>query len=258
MRSLVVLVAFLVGCAHFDPRKTETFHQLDGEPRYFVYVPKDWSPDRAWPVVLYLHGAGEWGRDLVAPTQSGLALHAEESHGTFPAIVVIPQAPPRTFWGMPENNIRALRALDEAMVKWHGDPSRVYLTGNSLGGYGTYFMGAAYPERFAALVPICGGVRGKAPSADAPFADVPDDRRADVVAEKIGKVPVWIFHGKKDWVVPVASSREMNAALQKAGGEVHYTEYGDLGHHSWDRAYADPQLWAWVLSKRRSQSDASK
>jgi len=249
MRPLLALALLLVGCAHFDPRKVPTFHQLDSGT--FVYVPKDWSADRQWPVVVYLHGAWERGRDHVAPTQDGLGLKVERSGGTFPAIVVMPQAPPGTYWGMPENNVRVFHALDEAMAKWHGDPARVYLTGNSLGGYGTFFMGAQYPDRFAALVPICGGVRGKAPAPDAPFADVPDDRRAATIAQMIGKVPVWIFHGGSDLIVPVRGSREMKDALEKAGDEVRYTEYAGVGHHSWNRAYAEPELWQWLFSKHR-------
>src|ERR1700744_1718649 len=119
MRALIALSLLLVGCAHFDPRATPTFHQLDGEPRYFVYVPKDWSADKLWPVVVYLHGSGQRGRDLVAPTQDGLGLLVQKSNGAFPAIVVTPQAPNGTYWGMPENDVRVFRALDEAMAKWH-------------------------------------------------------------------------------------------------------------------------------------------
>jgi predicted peptidase len=251
--GLVVLVALLVaGCASFDPARTPTFQRLTGDLPYWVYVPKAWTPDRAWPVVVYLHGAGERGSNPADATQRGLGPEVYRSNGEFPAVVLFPQAPSGSFWGMPGPTERALRALDEVMARYHGDPSRVYLTGSSLGGYGTWFMGALYPERFAALVPICGGVRGKAPSPDAPFAGIPEDHRADEIARRIGKTPTWIFHGKKDWLVPVAYSRELYAAIKRAGGDVRYTEYPDLGHDSWDRAYADPELWKWLFAQHRT------
>ncbi len=252
--ALFCAVLVAVGCANrlFPPDATPTFHRSDGELRYYTYVPSDWSAERAWPVIVYLHGGEERGTDPAVPTQHGLGPVVYRSGGAFPAIVVFPQAPRGTYFGMPDNNARVLRALDEVMAKYHGDPTRVYLTGNSLGGYGTWFLGALHPERFAALVPICGGVRGKAPRPDAPFAAVPEDRRADEVARRIGGTPVWIFHGAKDWLVPVASSRELAAALRRAGGDVRYTEYPDLGHVSWNRAYADPKLFEWLFAQRRA------
>jgi predicted peptidase len=251
MKAMFVALFLLTGCATFDVEHTPFFQRLTGDLPYFVYVPKAWSADRAWPVIVYLHGAGERGNDPATATQRGLGPALFRSNGEFPAVVVFPQAADGSYWGMPENNERALRALDEVVARYHGDPSRVYLTGSSLGGYGTWFMGAMYPERWAALVPICGGVRGRAPRPDAPFAAVPSDRRADEVARRIGKIPVWIFHGQKDWMVPVASSRELDDALKRAGGDVRYSEYPDLGHDSWDRAYADPELWKWLFAQHK-------
>src|SRR4029078_7607511 len=124
-------------------------------------------------------------------------------------------------------------------------------TGNSLGGFGTWFMGGLYSERWAALVPICGGALGLAPRPDAPFAAFPADQRADEIARRIGKTPVWVFHGKSDWLVPVAYSREMVKALRDAGGDVQYTEYPRVGHNSWDRTYADPRLFEWLFKQHR-------
>ena len=246
-------LASLAGCAThaFVPDAAAGFALAGDKDKYYVYAPRDWSADKAWPVIVYLHGAGERGDDPKRPTQTGLGPIAWRSKGTLPAIIVFPQAPEDSFWGMPENNQRVLAMLDEVMAKYHGDPTRVYLTGNSLGGFGTWFLGALHPERFAALVPICGGVRGKAPRGDAPFAAFPDDKRAAEIARRIGKTPVWIFHGKRDWLVPVAYSRELATALKEAGGDVRYTEYPDLGHNSWDRAYADPELMRWLLAQHR-------
>jgi predicted peptidase len=105
-------------------------------------------------------------------------------------------------------------------------------------------------ERFAALVPICGGVRGAA-SKGGPFAAFPDSERPKEIARRLAGKPIWIFHGADDWMVPVRNSREMATVLRAAGNEVRFTEYAGVGHNAWDRAYADPALWAWLLAQRR-------
>ena len=252
-RLLLPLLAFLSGCYKplFSPDKAPGFNLVEWEPKHYVYVPKAWSADKQWPVIVYLHGQGESGIDPVRPTQVGLGPVVWKSDGAFPAIVIFPQAPEHTYWGMPDNNERVLHTLDEVMKRYNGDPARVYLTGNSLGGFGTWFLGALHPERFAALVPICGGVRGKAPRPDAPFAAIPEDQRAAEVARRIGPMPVWAFHGAKDWLVPVAYSREITDAIKKAGGNVQYTEYPDLGHNSWDRAYGNPALFDCLFAQHK-------
>jgi len=246
------LSIWLVGCSNhhlFIPDAQAGFRR-DGDAPYFVYVPKDWSADKSWPVIVYLHGGDERGTDAAVATQVGLGPVAFRSHGTFPFVVVFPQAPSNSYFGMPDNNQRVLAALDQVMAKYHGDPSRVYLTGNSLGGFGTWFMGALYPERFAALAPICGGVRGRAPKG-APFADFDGAARVKEVARRIGKTPVWAFHGGSDWLIPPAYSRELVQALKDAGGNVRYTEYKGVGHDSWDSAYAEPELFTWLLAQHR-------
>jgi predicted peptidase len=253
----VALSLLLLSCgphSYFVPDEKTHFHRDADLP--FVYLPKDWSADRAWPVIVYMHGGAEGGTDGVRPTQSGLGLTAWRSHGEFPFIVIFPQTQYRrsTLWGMPEPNARVLANLDAVIAKYHGDPDRVILTGNSMGGYGTWFLGALHPEKFAALVPICGGVRGDAPKG-APFAEWSGEARVKEVVRRIGKLPVWAFHGAKDWMVPVASSRELVRALKEAGGNVRYTEYPDLGHVSWDRAYAEPELLTWMLAQRRAPAN---
>jgi predicted peptidase len=251
---LISALVTLTSCAKtlFIPSATAGFHLSEGPaPRYWVYVPKDWSADRSWPVIVYLHGMAERGTDGLKPTQHGLGPVVWKSEGKFPAVVIFPQAAPGKFWGMPDTNAQVLAALDEVMARYHGDPSRVYLTGNSMGGFGTWFLGALHPDRFAALVPICGGVRGKAPQKDAPFAAVREDDRPAEIARRVGKLPIWIFHGAKDWLVPVRYSREMEKTLKEQGANVRYTEYPDLGHESWDRAYAEQELWAWLFNQHR-------
>ena len=251
MRIFLSLLVSLAACgphSYFVPDEKVNFHHDDALP--FVYLPKDWSAEKSWPVVIYLHGGAEAGTDGIKPTQSGMGVMVWHSRGTFPAIVVFPQTTWKEQWGMPASNERVLQALDQVIAKYHGDPDRVILTGNSMGGYGTWFLGALHPEKFAALVPICGGVRGKAP-AGAPFAEWDGEARVREVVKRIGKTPVWAFHGASDWMVPVASSRELTRVLKEAGGNVRYTEYPGVGHNSWDKAYADPDLQTWMLAQRR-------
>jgi len=141
----------------------------------------------------------------------------------------------------------AIKSLEDASKEFRGDTQRTYLTGLSMGGYGTWYLAGKYPHRFAAIVPICGGILMPDISRQQP----PDDVKPYVdAAKKIGaSTPVWIFHGADDSVVPVEESRRMNDAMRAQGGEVHYTEYPGVNHNSWEKAYAEPELFTWMLSK---------
>jgi predicted peptidase len=253
---LVVLVPLLGGCATrvFEPAAARGFVELsDGGERFWVYLPADWSSDRTWPVVLFLHGGSERGADNRAQTQVGLGPVVARSNGAFPAIVVFPQCPSGAFWAQPNQEARALKILDLVVERYRGDRDRLYMTGPSLGGFGTWIIAARNPGKFAALVPICGGVmppRGVPIPKDAPsFARATDPFGA--VAERIGQTPVWTFQGADDWVLGATQSRRLVAAMQARGGRVRYTEYPGVGHNSWDRAYAEPELWPWLLSQRK-------
>jgi len=233
----------------FLPRSVE----VDGVSYpYQVFVPASWTPAKSWPVIFYLHGAGESGSDGVSQLERGLPA-AIRGNPDFPAVVVMPQCERSAWWGTPEMEAQAFRALDAAMAEFHGDPARLYLTGISMGGYGTWAFGYKYPGKFAAIVPVCGGVvsfgRRRIPVPDwHPDAKAPDDPYTET-ARGIGKTPVWAFHGAEDPRVPVTESRQLTAALEAAGGEVRYTEYPGVAHNSWDRAYAEPELIPWMLSK---------
>lgn len=163
------------------------------------------------------------------------------------AIIVFPRCPTDATWIEPRMEKLALTALDQSLKEFHGDPRRVYLTGLSMGGYGTWYIASRNPGRFAALAPVCGGIR--APNT-VPLAAVSttSDPYAEI-AKKIGATPVWMFHGSADEVINVDESRRMAAALKANGGNVHYTEYPGVGHNSWDKAYAEPELMPWLLSK---------
>ncbi len=226
--------------------------------RYQVYVPVDCVQGKLHPMVLFLHGVGESGEDGLLQTQVGLGPAIRQARERFPFIVVFPQARHNQFW-VGEMAALALKTLDRTVEEFNGDPQRLYVTGISLGGHGTWCVTARAPGKFAAIVPICGIVNVKRPDLpaerkvfvlkDIPFANSPDPYAA--VASQISKVPAWIFHGSADTVVPPDESRRMFQTLKASGFDVRYTEYDGVGHNSWDRAYAEPDLVPWLLSHRR-------
>ncbi len=224
------------------------------EYRYQVYVPAGWSAGKLWPTILFLHGAGERGDDGVFPTAVGLGNAIRRSRERFPCLVVFPQCRKDLWWTLPTMQDQAMAALDASVKEFHGDPARVTLTGLSMGGYGTWGLAARFPGKFAALAPICGGikpppnVRKLAPAlpepdpTDAPYAET---------AKMVGRTPVWVFHSRDDPVVPVEGSRKMVEALKPAGGDVRYDEYDGLGHNAWDKAYGNEKFIEWMLAQRR-------
>lgn len=226
------------------------------EYRYEVYVPRDYDPKRDWPIILALHGGGEYGSDGIRPTVGGLAkairLHPER----FPVIAVFPQAHADGTPGWQQKSGEAaLVEVDEAIWEFHGDPSRIYLTGYSAGGNGSWFLAYHHPQRFAALVVICGFVSdftGKQSHVfypGIPSSSAPD--RYGAIAKQLRSVPTWIFHGDADQNVSVEESRRMASALRAVGANVHYTELAGVDHSAWDPAYEDSEMVRWLLSQRR-------
>jgi len=218
---------------------------------YQVYVPADYATKPSWPAILFLHGAGERGDDGLLQTNVGLAPAIRQNPSRYPAIVVFPQVPRDSQWvGTPGD--MAVAALQQTMREFHVDPRRVYLTGLSMGGHGTWYVAYQHPELFAAVVPICGWVReftqfpGSVPA-------VPGDSAAIMpnLVQRLGKLPIWIFHGEMDQVVNVNGSREPAAALKAAGADVHYTELLGLNHNSWDAAYASEEFRNWLFAQQR-------
>lgn len=238
------------GFAGVDHGFVDKSIEIDGEKfLYQVFVPYDWTSVEEWPVVLYLHGRGESGSDGKAQASIGIAAAVRRNPSQFPAVVVMPQCRRGAAWNDPRMEQLAFGVLDRAIRDYNGDPQRVYLSGLSMGGYGTFYFGGKYPDRFAALVPVCGGIvppnRSGLRSSDGagdPYAEA---------ARKIGRTPIWIFHGAADPVVPVSESRKMVDALKALGNSVKYTEYPGVGHNSWDRAYSEQGLIGWMLSQRR-------
>jgi predicted peptidase len=215
--------------------------------KYQVFVPSDWTSSKKWPVILFLHGAGERGDDGLKQTEVGIGRAIRLDRSRFPAIVVMPQCRKDVWWVDSAMENVAMAALAQAQKEFHGDAQRTYLTGLSMGGYGTWHLAGKYPGRFAALAVICGGIlepdlaRKQDPKDMTPYIDA---------AKKVGShTPVWIFHGGDDPTVPVTESRRMNDALKALGAEVRYTEYPGVGHNSWDQAYAEAELFSWMFSK---------
>jgi len=205
--------------------------------RYRLYEPA--AAGEPLPVILFLHGAGESGRDDALPATVGIGPAIDAAPERFPALVVFPQASQGYGWrGF--NLGAAVAALDDVESRYATDRDRVYLTGISMGGYGTWLLALQQPERFAAIVPVCGGLDRHAGALD----------HADA-AKRIASIPQWIFHGDADDVIPAGESRAMVRALRAAGAAVRYTEYAGVRHNSWDRAYAEPELMPWLLRQRR-------
>jgi predicted peptidase len=218
---------------------------------YEVYVPADYQTKPSWPAILFLHGAGERGDDGLLQTNVGLAPAIRQNPSRYPAIVVFPQVPRDSQWvGMPGD--MAVAALQQTMREFHVDPTRVYLTGLSMGGHGTWYVAYRHPELFAAVVPICGWVRefaqfrGSVPVVPGDSAQV-----MPLLVQHLGKVPIWIFHGEVDQVVNVNGSREPAAALKAAGANVQYTELLGLNHNAWDAAYGSDEFVRWLFAQQR-------
>ena len=226
---------------------------LDGV-RYPYQVFRPRSRRQRPPIILFLHGSGERGNDGEKQAAVGIGPALVRNARKFPAIVVLPQAPKEAVWaGAPAR--AAVAALDATMVELAADADRVYLTGVSMGGYGTWEIALEHPDRFAALVPICGGLRPllAAPSIAVTALAGMTGEIHDIAAAKLAHIPSWIFHGAADKSVPVEESRAMASALERAGAPIRYTEYPRVGHISWDRAYAEPELWTWLFEQRRGR-----
>jgi predicted peptidase len=212
---------------------TKEFTDPDGAKiPYVVFVPHDYDGTKAMPVILFLHGAGETKGRGGEPVKVGIGPAIKKQEKTFAAITVIPQSQKGGWKADSAEGKRALAILDEVAKSYKTDPDRVYLTGLSMGGFGTWSIAAAHPERWAAIAPICGG------------GSVKD-------AEKIKGIPTWVFHGDKDTAVKVERSREMIEALKKAGGTPKYTEYPGVGHASWVPAYKDPEMHDWLFAQKK-------
>jgi predicted peptidase len=229
----------------FEPR---TFTGADGNKlNYRLLKPKDYDPNRKYPLVLFLHGAGERGDDNQRQLVHGMNDFAsDEVMGKYPAFVVAPQCPNGKKWvevdwgaakhtapDQPSTSLQlAFETLASLQKEFSIDDSRIYVTGLSMGGYGTWDAAERKPDYFAAAAPICGGG---------------DEGNA----KKLAKLPIWAFHGDQDGAVKVERTRRMIEAIKAAGGEPKYTEYAGVGHNSWSQTYRNPEFYAWLFAQQR-------
>jgi len=201
--------------------------------QYLVYLPSDYRTKKQWPLMLFLHGVGERGHDLNLVKKHGPPKLIDQGK-EFPFIVVSPQCPDDQWWDM-----EMLKVLtDKIIADYAVDPDRVYLTGLSMGGYGTWALAATYPDRFAAIAPVCGGGEPKTVRA-------------------FTHIPAWVFHGDADNIVGVEESRRMVEALKAEGGDVKFTVYPGVGHDAWTETYNNPELYEWLLKQKRQPPKAN-
>jgi predicted peptidase len=206
--------------------------------RYMLFVPEDYQTGgEPWPLLLFLHGYGECSdTDLDLVKIHGPA-KIVESRPDFPFVLVTPQ---HRLFAREMKMIKAawkpdelIQLLDHVSKHCNIDAARVYVTGLSMGGYGTWRLAAAHPERIAAAVPICGG------------------GEPETMAAGLRSVPIWAFHGAKDSIVPLSESEKMVEAVRNAGGDVRFTVYPDVEHDSWVKTYGNQAVYDWLLSHRR-------
>jgi predicted peptidase len=225
---------------------------------YRVYVPKTRNPEKKLPVMLFLHGNGVNGTDNERQVR-GVNEFVYKYPNFFNFIIVFPQARPNTFW-IGDMTAQALKALDQTVEEFNGDPKRLYLSGFSMGGYGTWSTGALHPNKFAALIPIAGGIvppfqipafiKSSFPSEIVTILDASDPYNA--LAKRIGNTPVWVFHGSNDESVPVTESRKISEALKKNGSKnVFYTEYENTNHNDvFLKAFTEPKFYQWLAKQK--------
>lgn len=208
--------------------KLEKEIKLKVELQYLLYLPEDYEKaEKEYPLVLFLHGAGERGNEIELVKRNGPPKLIEEGKN-FPFILVSPQCPEQTRWNYQTQTLIAL--LDEIESKYRVDKNRIYVTGLSMGGQGTWSLALTQPNRFAAIAPICG------------WTDTWE-------VCKIKHLPVWVFHGAKDNVVPVTESQQMFDALKQCGAEnIKLTIYPEANHDAWTETYNNPELYNWLLS----------
>jgi len=227
---IAILFSFIFITSSFSQQEKQTAHNFQKEIKltltanYLLYLPKDYSEsNEPFPLVLFLHGAGERGNDLEKVKVHGLPRLVNEGK-EFPFIVVSPQCPDLMLW----NTDVLISLLDEIESNYRVDKNRIYITGLSMGGHGTWSLALAEPNRFAAIAPVCG------------WADT-------TKANTISHLPIWVFHGAKDNVVPVQASESMVNALKNFGSEVKLTVYPEANHDSWSETYNNEELYKWFL-----------
>ena len=197
---------------------------------YVKYLPADYDPNKKYPLVFFLHGAGERGDDLDLASTHGYMKRVREKNEEFPFIFIAPQCPAGKYWGCFTESLLAF--LDDICEELPIDRQRIYLTGLSMGGTGTFMLAMAAPERFAAIAPVCGsGIYW--------------------YGEMLINIPVFMYHGDCDTIVPVTESVNMLNSINKRGGNAQLKICYGVGHNAWDMAYSGDELMNWLLSHKK-------
>ena len=229
--STVLVLTVLGQAIHADDKKVGFQDREYKEAKYVLFVPDDYTGDKEVPLILFLHGRGESGSDGKKQATVGLGNAIKKNEKTFPFIAIFPQSQKASWKADSEDGLRAIAILEEIQKEYKVDPKRIVLTGLSMGGAGTWSHAAKYPDRWSAMVPICG-------SGDT------------LTAATIKDIPCWCFWGDQDASVS-ASMPKMIKAVEEAGGKPKFTEYPGVGHNSWDKAYGTPELFTWMLEQKR-------
>lgn len=214
-----------------NPERFDRRLDLDVSLPYLLYLPDGHAERDDWPLVVFLHGAGERGNDVTLVRKHGLPRLLHEGLA-YPAVVVSPQCPEGEVWVQHQPALLAL--VDDVVARHRVATDRIVLTGLSMGGAGVCYLAASSPERFAAVAPVCG------------------PGTAFAVTPAMARLPLWAFHGDADDVVPVQDSRDLVARVRALGGDARLTVFQGVGHDSWDRAYADPEFRTWLITQRRA------
>lgn len=226
--------------------------EKDGrEYAWSVMIPP--GAEEGGPSLLFLHGYGESGDDGKKNLAVGLPPAVRKNPERWPMVIIVPQKPVfNSEWE--DHEAAVLAMLDEAAEKGHIDPEHLAITGLSQGGHGTIVFASRHPDRFQAAAPVCGYVDRRIDENAQRLSDngaTPEDPGVVAAAEKLKGMPVWLFHGALDNVVPASESRSLFAALESQDATVKYTEFPEANHNSWDPAYADPELAAWLVRHTR-------
>ena len=242
------------------PRPEPDFALLDPEATpdgktlpVAVHLPPGHDPGGSWPAILFLHGVGECGTDGRAQTEVGLGPALRRRPASWPFVVLMPQKPFDGEWEDLESAL--LAAVDAAVMRFGVDPDRVALTGVSHGGHGAWALAQLHPQRWSALVPLCGYL-DRWPR-DGSSMDWEKDRRPEVLralAASVSALPVWAFHGEADPAIPVSQTQAAVAAIRAIGGDVRLNTLPGVGHECWESAYALEELPEWMAAQRRRGS----
>lgn len=261
MKSLVYFLSFFflliqtdLKSQDFDLLERRIYQGASGSIPYRILYPENYDRSEKYPLVLLLHGGGERGSDNEKHLAHGVKHFLEPvNRQSYPCILLVPQCPEDSYWASVKfertkypldldfnyeyaitNGLQLAIELTKSVIKSEAvDKDRIYITGLSMGGMGTLEAVYRFPKLFAAAAVVCGG--------------------ADEMAfqKKHTRIPFWLFHGEADQVISVENSREMVAHLKSLGADIKYTEYPGVNHNSWEKAYADPELFKWLFIQKK-------